>query len=64
MLLIYASRTNNVDRFVESLGLKNTMKITEKFMPKIMEPFWLITYTDILGKVPAFVEKFLEYNNE
>lgn len=39
MLLVYASRTNNIDRFVESLGLKNTMKITEKFMPKIIEPF-------------------------
>lgn len=64
MLLIYTSRTSNIDRFVASLGVSNTLKITTNYLPTIVEPFWLITYTDVLGQVPAFIEQFLQVNHK
>lgn len=61
MLIAYHSKTGNVKKFVEKLGLKS-IEITESLILK--EPFILITYTIGFGEIPKIVEKFLNGNKE
>lgn len=57
MLLIFASRTGNVKRFVNKLGFPS---INLSDDPIINEPYVLLTYTDKFGEVPILVQEFLE----
>lgn len=61
MKIIYASRTGNVEAFVDKLGLKDVMKI-ENGSETADADFVLITYTDGYGEVPPEVEDFLASN--
>lgn len=64
MLLVYASRTNNIVRFVARLSqITNVLRIETNAVQRVAEPFWLITYTDKLGEVPEPVWNFLDVNN-
>ncbi|MDF9837966.1 MULTISPECIES: class Ib ribonucleoside-diphosphate reductase assembly flavoprotein NrdI [unclassified Breznakia] len=60
MKIVYASRTGNIDLFIDKLGIPNTMKI-EGDQP-INEDFILLTYTDGYGELPYEVESFLTNN--
>lgn len=63
MKIVYASRTGNVQNFVDKTGLEDTMLI-ENGKEKVKENFVLITYTDGYGELPEEVATFLENNNE
>ena len=61
MNYIYASRTGNVEKLIQSLGLeaKKLADGTEKAEGE----FILFTYTDGRGIVPPVVEQFLKENH-
>lgn len=61
MLLVYASRTGNVESIVNQYNFES-LKI-ETGSESVDEPYVLFTYTDGWGDVPAEVETFLEVNN-
>lgn len=61
MLVVYASRTGNVERFVDKLGVKG-IKIYDNLI--VEEPFVLATYTTGFGEVPKTVLNFLIRNNK
>lgn len=63
MLLVYASRTNNIDRFVEKLKIINTKKI-ETGEEIVQQNFILITYTDMFGEIPKEIKIFLKNNQK
>lgn len=58
-MIVYASRTGNVEWIVEQLKLPH-----KKIHPdlEVQEPYLLITYTDGLGTIPKQVEAFLKKN--
>lgn len=58
-MIIYASRTGNVEYVVQQLGLPN-QKIENTFQVK--EDYILFSYTDKLGEVPEEVANFLQQN--
>lgn len=62
MLVVYASRTGNVRRFVEKLT-DDFRIINVDEVEEIYEPFVLVTYTDGFGSVPNKVSSFLERND-
>ncbi|CAM3477476.1 class Ib ribonucleoside-diphosphate reductase assembly flavoprotein NrdI [Marinicrinis lubricantis] len=59
MLIAYDSRTGNVSRFVNKLGMK-AIRIDENM--QLDQPFVLITYTTGFGQVPEKVQAFLKKN--
>ncbi|MEH6848139.1 class Ib ribonucleoside-diphosphate reductase assembly flavoprotein NrdI [Bacillus thuringiensis] len=61
MIVVYDSKTNNVQRFVNKLGLPS-FKIHEGLI--IDEPYVLITYTTGIGKTPESVCEFLSKREE
>lgn len=63
MKIVYASRTGNVESFVEKLGIDDVFKI-ENGQEKVSEPYVLVTFTDGYGEVPEEVQDFLEGNAE
>ena len=62
MKVVYASRTGNVQKLIDRLGLEAT-KI-EDGTEKVEGEYLLITYTDGDGIIPEVVEKFIENNRE
>lgn len=56
MLVVYASMTGNVKRFVQKLDLE-TVQVTNGLI--IDRPYVLITYTTGTGQVPKEVQNFL-----
>ncbi|WP_391591928.1 Ribonucleoside-diphosphate reductase class Ib, assembly flavoprotein NrdI [[Mycoplasma] cavipharyngis] len=64
MLLIYASRTNNIQRFINRLQKIEKIIHLQSDNLIVNEPFCLITYTDKIGAVPEIVEKFLVKNHQ
>ncbi|AKO92038.1 ribonucleotide reductase assembly protein NrdI [Priestia filamentosa] len=62
MLIIYDSRTGNVERFINKLELSHVQKIKEEL--KVNEDFILITYTTGFGQVPETTTTFLNNNSE
>lgn len=60
MLVVYDSKTGNVKRFIAKLNMP-AVSIDE--MPKVDEPFVLITYTTGFGQVPPKVDQFLKCNH-
>ncbi|HHU79907.1 MAG: class Ib ribonucleoside-diphosphate reductase assembly flavoprotein NrdI [Bacilli bacterium] len=63
MKIVYASRTGNVESFVEKLGVEDTLKI-ETGNETVNEPYVLVTFTDGYGEVPEEVQDFLDNNAE
>lgn len=62
MKVVYASRTGNVQSFMDKTGLSDTLLI-ENGNEKVNEKFVLVTYTDGYGELPEEVATFLEKNN-
>ena len=62
MKLVYASRTGNVQKLIDRLGIEAT-KI-EDGSEKVDGEYLLITYTDGNGIIPEVVEKFIEGNRD
>lgn len=60
MMIVYASRTGNVENLVARLGLDN-INVSEA--DGIADDYILITYTDGAGDIPFEVEEFLEHNS-
>lgn len=63
MKIVYASRTGNVEAFVEKLGYKDVFRI-DVDGDKVDDKYVLITYTDGYGDVPEEVLNFLDGNSE
>jgi protein involved in ribonucleotide reduction len=61
MLVVYDSRTGNVEKFVRKLGVK-TMRLQDCERIDLSEPFVMVTYTTGFGNAPANVISFLERN--
>lgn len=60
MLVVYASKTGNVARFMERLPVKRLrLKSGEE---RVGEPCVLVTYTTGFGQVPGEVERFARGN--
>lgn len=62
MKVVFASRTGNVESFVEKLGVTDVFQIQDG-SESVEEKFVLITYTDGYGDVPEEVNAFLENNH-
>ncbi|WP_370639807.1 class Ib ribonucleoside-diphosphate reductase assembly flavoprotein NrdI [Borrelia sp. RT5S] len=61
MLVVYASKTGNVGRFIAKTGLQDVFQI-ETGDETVGEPYVLLTYTAPFGNIPPEVEKFLVNN--
>lgn len=61
MKVVYATRTGNVEMFINKLGLENVLQI-RKGTEKVNEDFVLVTYTDGYGELPEEIEMFLSNN--
>lgn len=61
MLIVYDSKTGNVERFIARLHDFRTLKIQPGI--KVNEPYMLVTYTTGFGKVPLSVHNFLKDNH-
>ncbi|WP_274307215.1 class Ib ribonucleoside-diphosphate reductase assembly flavoprotein NrdI [Solibacillus daqui] len=59
-MIVYASRTGNVQSIVGKLGLP-AIAIDQAI--SITKPFLLFTYTDGLGSVPLVVENYMQQNH-
>lgn len=63
LLIVYASSTGNVERFVKRLDMR-AIHINDIENGIVDEPFILITYTDGFGDIPKGVKDFLESNSK
>lgn len=63
MIIVYASKTGNVKRFINKLET-NVKAHNVKDIDVVNEPFVLVTYTSGFGKVPKEVVSFLELNHK
>lgn len=61
MIIVFDSKTGNVLRFIDSLGLPAT-HIRDIHEP-VNEPFILVTYTTGFGNVPPTTLEFLKSNH-
>ncbi|GEM47854.1 class Ib ribonucleoside-diphosphate reductase assembly flavoprotein NrdI [Deinococcus cellulosilyticus] len=61
MLLVYASKTGNTQRFVQKLGEIRSLRILTG-EEQVDEPCILLTYTTGFGQVPPEVEQFVLHN--
>ncbi|GAA4879012.1 class Ib ribonucleoside-diphosphate reductase assembly flavoprotein NrdI [Paenibacillus vulneris] len=59
MLIVYDSKTRNVERFINKLNIRN-VKIHNEM--EVRESYILITYTTGMGQVPESTLKFLDNN--
>lgn len=60
MVIVFDSKTGNVRRFVDKLGLP-TIQLSPNLV--VSEPFILITYTTGFGNVPSTTAEFLKSNH-
>ena len=63
MKIVYASRTGNVQSFIDKLGHDDVFEI-ENGNEKVNDKFVLVTFTDGYGELPEEVESFLAENSE
>jgi protein involved in ribonucleotide reduction len=61
LLIVYASKTGNVERFVRKLPTPRLLRIATG-EEEVEEPCVLLTYTTGLGQVPPEVERFARRN--
>lgn len=59
MLVVYDSKTGNVQRFVDKLDMK-VVKISKNLV--IDEPYVLVTFTTGFGEIPDTTLKFIQNN--
>ncbi|WP_309296612.1 class Ib ribonucleoside-diphosphate reductase assembly flavoprotein NrdI [Niallia sp. NCCP-28] len=59
---MFDSKTGNVRRFVQKLGLPENKVIELKAGLKVYEPYILVTYTTGMGQVPQTTLDFLKAN--
>ncbi|AWD93011.1 hypothetical protein HSE3_gp059 [Bacillus phage vB_BceM-HSE3] len=66
LLILYDSRTGNVQRFINKLDKEKYNLKVKKLSPDLTvdEKYVLVTYTTGFGKVPESTLKFLEYNHK
>lgn len=62
MLIVYYSRTGNVQRFIDKLELR-AVPITE-VGESIDEPYVLLSFTDRFGEVPKKIDEFLSKHHK
>lgn len=60
MLIVYASKTGNVERFVQKLGFRRLRLASGE--EGVAEPCLLLTYTTGFGQAPVEVLRFVEHN--
>ncbi|AOW96365.1 class Ib ribonucleoside-diphosphate reductase assembly flavoprotein NrdI (plasmid) [Borrelia miyamotoi] len=63
MLVVYASKTGNIERFISKAGIGSVFRIVTGD-EIVNEPYILLTYTISFGKVPPEVDKFLQNNSK
>ncbi len=63
MFIVFDSKTGNVRRFAQKLGLPEHNLIELKAGLKVYEPFILLTYTTGMGQVPQTTLDFLKANH-
>jgi protein involved in ribonucleotide reduction len=63
LLIVYASNTGNVKRFVDRLEMR-AININDIGSGIVDEPYVLITYTDRQGEIPRKVQDFLKSNRK
>lgn len=63
MLIVFDSKTGNIRRFIDALGLKAVEINPQLIEQPINEPFVLVTYTTGFGNVPPSTLYFLELNH-
>lgn len=63
MLIVFDSKTGNVRRFVNKLGMPEAEVIEVDSGLKVSEPFILLTYTTGMGQVPKTTLDFLKTNH-
>lgn len=63
MLIVYDSKTGNVRRFFNKLGLPANKGIEISAGLKVHEPYILLTYTTGMGQVPQTTLDFLKINH-
>lgn len=61
MLIVFDSKTGNVKRFVNKLGM-DSVQIADGLI--VDQPFVLITFTTGFGQVPQSTLQFLEENSD
>lgn len=61
MLIVYSSKTGNIERFLKKTGITSLLKIIDG-SECINEEFILLTYTTGIGEVPAEVSTFMQNN--
>lgn len=61
MKVVYATRTGNVEMFIDKLGLDDVVQIRNG-TEKVNDDFVLVTYTDGYGELPEEIEGFLSNN--
>ena len=62
MLIVYASKTGNIERFLKKTGITSILKIIDE-SKIINEDFILLTYTTGIGEVPTEVSIFMQNNS-
>lgn len=62
MKVVYASRTGNVQAFIDKTGLTDTLQI-ENGNETVNDKYVLLTYTDGYGELPEEVDTFLQNNS-
>lgn len=60
MLIVYESRTGNVERFVSKTGFTH-QRLTEHLT--VNQPYVLVSYTTGFGQVPQQTAQFLQNNS-
>lgn len=61
MKIVYASRSGNVEKLVQKLGVTDVLKLSTGD-EEVDEEFVLFTYNDGEGEIPEIVKKFLDNN--
>jgi protein involved in ribonucleotide reduction len=64
MLVVYDSKTGNVQRFVNKLKLPDNKLLKINQVLKVQEPYILITYTTGIAQVPRTTLDFLQFNHD
>ncbi|MGL5917547.1 MAG: class Ib ribonucleoside-diphosphate reductase assembly flavoprotein NrdI, partial [Culicoidibacterales bacterium] len=62
-MIVYASKTQNVARFVKKLKYQQQFEI-HSGEERVNQPFVLITYTTGFGEIPQEVQRFLANNHQ
>ncbi|WP_232697355.1 class Ib ribonucleoside-diphosphate reductase assembly flavoprotein NrdI [Brevibacillus daliensis] len=61
MLIAFDSKTGNVKRFVQKLGMQS-VQINSAL--QLQQPYILVTYTTGFGQVPPTTQEFLQNNKD